>query len=279
MDDRARPRRRWPKQITEKQFKFAAEFLDVFKSSIENLAANKPEDTFDEYLSIWAVNLGVLAHDVFRSVTLLLKQGEVRTAYMLSRPLLDYHIRLRYYVIQSREPKEKWIANNRRSIKNYLKRTDAYKDWNNAREKIFSILAKRSQQEWGDIASDDRARIEATLKAEKEVFSRRIDYMLEIAQPEKRGDYYSHHQLQSAFLHGDQVTAVNTMEKQTVDGEETLELHWNDKKFSPRITLGDSYLWCYEILASIEMFRGWAYGKDYSFRQAYFAFMLDDEQG
>jgi hypothetical protein len=114
-----------------------------FKRSINHVISNLPTDDFDDYLSNWAVSLGVLAHDVLRSCIALLKLTHVRAAYMLQRPLLDYHLRLRYYIIQSKGPRKKWLNKGRRNIKNYLAQCHAYQDWKNAEDKIYDIIKKQ----------------------------------------------------------------------------------------------------------------------------------------
>lgn len=261
-------------QVAQAQLEFADWFAGVFKSAIEHVISGDAKDEFGEYLVVWAVNLGVLALDVFESVVLLLKANKGRSAYMVSRALLDYHIRLRYYVVEGLKVREKWIAKKRKHIKNYLQQMQAYQDYHNTEDKLFAIIKGRNTQTWGDISEDDKERIIEKLKAENKIHSRRVYEMLKTAAPKSVGDYYAHHQFQSGYLHGDQITLVDTIKSGTVV-DHNLQVNWDSQRLSTHITLGDSYLWCYEMLKSVEMFQGWAYGKDASFTRAYFAFQQD----
>lgn len=260
--------------VTQAQLDFADWFSVQFKAAIEHLIAGDAKDEFEEYLVIWAVNLGVLALDVFEAVVLLLKANKERSAYIVSRALLDYHIRLRYYVIEAEAVRSEFLATNRKHPKNYLQKMQAYQDYTNTEDKLFAIIKGRDRHEWGDISEKEQQRILRKMEKVGNIHSRRVHEMLKTAEPKSVGDYYSHHQFQSGYLHGDQITFVDTIKSGTV-AEKNIEVNWESQRLSGHITLGDSFLWCYEMLTSIEMFRGWAYAKDAAFQKAYFAFQRD----
>lgn len=193
---------------------------------------------------------------------------------MLSRALLDYHIRLRYYIVEGFALRDEWIAKRHKRIKNYLQRMQAYQDYHNTEDKLFAIVKGRNTHVWGDISESDKRRIVEKLQKEYTVYSRRVDEMLKKAEPKSVGDYYAHHKFQSGYLHGDQITFIDTIKSGTV-AERNMELNWESQRLSGRITLGDAYLWCHEMLHSFEMIQGWAYGKEAAFKRAFYAFRHD----
>lgn len=255
--------------ITEDQFAFMEEFTASFQRAIEHVLWNPPKDQFDDMLSDWAIHLGILAHDVLGSLIALLRLGRVRSAYMLQRPLLDYHLRLRYYVKQSEEPKKKWIAKGRRSLKNYLQQCHAYKDWRNAEDKVYDVIAKRGPSIRGldELPDDLKQSVTKKLTKKKEILTRRTWEMCKAAEDPTYGSFYLENQVLSAHLHGDQMAIIDTMRRDGPSGD--LRLRWETESLKAYPILGNAYIYCYEFLCSIEMFRGWSYAKDGSYAQAF----------
>jgi len=246
------------------------DFAARFKSAIEHVLGVAPADAFDDYLSSWVASLGVLSHDTLVSLIDLLRLPRVRAAYMLQRPLMDYHLRLRYYVIQARPAREQWIANNRRSVKNYLAKCDAYKDWLNAEDKLYDIVAKRGLNIAGleALTETDRRSILKKLNKEKTILTRRISHMCEVAAADKLGSLYLENQILSGHLHGDQITQIETIRGGDIT-KGTLSVYWESERLKPYLILANAYVYAHGFLESIEMIRGWAYAKDSSHEQAY----------
>ncbi|MFY9665819.1 MAG: hypothetical protein WAK19_15355 [Candidatus Cybelea sp.] len=254
--------------ITDDEFAFMEDFAERFKRSIEHVISNLPEDDFDDYLSSWAVNLGVLAYDVLSSCITLLKLNHIRAAYMLQRPLLDYHLRLRYYIIQSKEPRQKWITKGKRNTKNYLAQCHAYKDWKNAEDKIYDIMKKQGASALARIPENERRKTQAKLQKNRKVLARRISHMCEVTANETLGSLYLENQILSAHLHGDQVTIIDTIRGGDI-AKGTLSVFWHSEGFKPYIILANLFAYGYEIMVSIEMIRGWCYAKDSSFSEGF----------
>jgi len=254
--------------ITDDEFAFMDDFAENFKGAIEHVISNRPKDDFDDYLSSWAVNLGVLAHDILCSCIALLKLNRVRAAYMLQRPLLDYHLRLRYYVIQSTESRNKWLAKGRRSSKNYLAQCHAYQDWRNAEDKIYDIIRKQGAKALENIPEHERRKTQAKLRKNRKVLTRRISHMCEVTSNETLGSLYLENQILSAHLHGDQVTIIDTIREGDI-AKGTLSVFWQSERFKPYIILANAFAYCHEIMVSIEMIRGWCYAKDSSFSEGF----------
>jgi hypothetical protein len=254
--------------ISDDEFNFMEQYSQRFKRSIEHVISSPPADDFDDYLSSWAVNLGVLAHDVLCSTISLLKLNHVRAAYMLQRPLLDYHLRLRYYIIQSKRPREKWITKGRRSTKNYLSQCHAYKDWRNAEDKIYDIIKKQGSKALEAMPEGERRKTQAKLRKERKVLTRRISHMCDVTSNETLGSLYLENQILSAHLHGDQVTIIDTIRSGDI-AKGTLSVCWQSERFKPYIILANAFAYCHEFMASIEMIRGWCYAKDSSFEEGF----------
>ncbi len=189
---------------------------------------------------------------------------------MLQRPLLDYHTRLRYYVLQASKSKAKWEANGKKSTKNYLQQCDVYTDWRNAEDKVFDIIAKRGDRMVGldEMSKDARKYVLDKLAKEKRIFSRRVSHMAEVTKDTAFGSFYLEHQILSGHLHGDQITIIETIR----DGDlakGNLEVYWQSERLSPYLVLANAFVYCHEFMKSIEMIRGWCYAKDSSLSHAF----------
>ena len=91
-----------------------SDISECVRVNIGMLREDTEPDEIKAYLRDWAIVLGVLARDVFESVVCLLDADKVRGANMLSRALIDYDIRLRYYVVQYLKVRAKYRARNKR---------------------------------------------------------------------------------------------------------------------------------------------------------------------
>jgi hypothetical protein len=104
--------------------------------NLEMLAAEPAPDAAHAALARWAAHLGGLAADVFEALVVLLDAGKTRAAYVLSRALIDQHVRLRYYVVQAREAAYAAGA------------VDAVRDWDGPR--IDDSVSLYEPDEWSD---------------------------------------------------------------------------------------------------------------------------------
>lgn len=262
-----------PRQIlTDTHLEFADWFLDKFRNAIDHASDYPRQDPFYNCLGNWAVTLGVLATDVFSAIVELLKRGGGRPPYMLSRALLDYNVRLRYYINQSEVAKQHWKTSEHRSLKNSLQKMHAYQDWENASDKIWSQLKQRTAPNFGNIPENLRSEIIERLKGSYRVTSRRVHYMLCKTKFNQSQDYYVEHQFRSGFLHGDQIAIFDIIDSNAPTFG--IQLNWESGKLNDCITLGNSFLWCWEMLESIERIDGWCYAKDQTFERAWFAFKM-----
>lgn len=94
------PLESWTLTLAPEAAGLAVEANLLLTKNLRKLKDYKANDKPGECLRDWAIVLCVLARDVLDSSAILLKAGQLRGAHMISRALVDYDIRLRYYVVQ-----------------------------------------------------------------------------------------------------------------------------------------------------------------------------------
>lgn len=253
--------------ITPAQYAFADDFIQTFKAAINYVhqAELEPElDDFKDYQLSWCVALGVLAVDTFGSIIELFKADRVRTAWMMTRILIDCHVRLRYYILQTQDAKAKFDRTNRKHPKNYLKKSHAYVDWNNAQSKQYKIMQQRPL-DLSDMPPKERAALEKALSKQYDAYQRNIKHMVEVvAADEEEGDwFYTSHLLMSGYMHGDQI-ALNDLI--ATSDNKVSAIHWETANLTAVHSLAEAVLHMLRIMESFKLVTGWVYGLEWAWR-------------
>lgn len=212
--------------LTEELLTFCDDLSECLRVNIEMLREDTGQDQIEAYLWDWAIVLGVLSRDVFESVVTLLDADKVRGANMISRALIDYDIRLRYYVVQCKKKRCRKKPRKKFTLKNLKGQIRAIQDWENANYKLISVLDLYDPNLW---PPEIRKEIDRILSSNEKARSNRFSSMLAFLirkEVEVRGVLpfladklvyrYSNMlpmwRMDSAFLHGDQVVVSDVLE-------------------------------------------------------------------
>lgn len=205
---------------------YCAKLARIFWDDLQLFQGESPSSELDGYLYDWSIVLGVLALDAFESIATLLDDSKVRAAYMLTRAVAEYDVRLRYYVVQSKELRDAHRAKPQVDI-DYLKgQMRAARDWENAPVKLANRL---SLYDASILSSEARVEIEQVLRSGQNItvtpFIEMLDFLLEHESkilgvlPMFREDLAFRYRnmrpewyLTSALLHGDQVIITDVLE-------------------------------------------------------------------
>jgi hypothetical protein len=243
--------------ITPEMLRFADEFSRDFWNNVELLMKDGPSNELEVYLRGWCVVLATLALDDFNSMVVLLKSNCLRAAFMLGRPIIDYHVRLRYYILQAQPSIAKFGA-GKSSLKNLKKKMHAARDWENSEKKLQVEL---NTYKYDVLPDDVKAQIQAELEKSSETHSQNFRYMIGIVYPDKKSvDFrhtYSSWLMQSMFLHGDQAVISDVIRENDANVKEVFV---QSPAVIPRTVLGEAALHMLHILDSFAMVRGWSYG-------------------
>src|SRR5580704_6171380 len=143
---------------------------------VDLLSKNVPEDE-SESLWHWAVTLGVLAADVFESTVLLLDANHIRGGNILSRALVDYDIRLRYYIVQYLKWRRKY-SNRKRPLSEMRDKMKAASHWDNAPFKLGSTLNLYDRSLFPADVSEALDKVLSSKETEQNVnFTDMLDYI------------------------------------------------------------------------------------------------------
>jgi len=216
--------------VNKEQVEFAYSLLKALHDTIDENSGVKPQDDFETYLVAWAIVLGVLAVDSFRAILTLLRDNQVRASYMLSRTLIDYHVRLRYYVKDARPIMDEWRkAKNAKILNNQIARIAAYQDFNNALTKTLAIFKQGRPLDLSKERPENRDAFEKAMEEAEMTYSRNVKYMCEQTAENKEieGWMYTTHLLQSGYMHGDQTTRIEILEENP-DGSGQI-IHWDSR--------------------------------------------------
>lgn len=90
------------KSVDRELYVFANEIRAALKGSIDTATGSQSTRATDDEraVAIWAYTLGPLMWDVSHSVLLCLSHGDRRGPVILTRSIMDYQLRLRYYAIK-----------------------------------------------------------------------------------------------------------------------------------------------------------------------------------
>ena len=95
-------------RLSERQVKLAEEVVADLHVYLGMITDKKGLDPFGELLRDWAAVLCVLAWEMLDSVIVLARAGRVRAAYALSRSLIDYAVRLKFYIEDVKNKRAEW---------------------------------------------------------------------------------------------------------------------------------------------------------------------------
>jgi hypothetical protein len=94
--------------LSERQVKLAEEVVADLHVYLGIITDKKGLDPFQELLRDWAAVLCVLAWEMLDSVIVLARAGRIRAAYALSRSLIDYAVRLKFYIEDAKIKRADW---------------------------------------------------------------------------------------------------------------------------------------------------------------------------
>jgi hypothetical protein len=167
----------------------------------------------------WAIVLGVLALDVFQSIVLLLDNEKRRGASMLARALVDYDVRLRYYIVQALPAIEGFRKNSTIDVKHILDQMHAVEDWNNADASLLlgvvngyddEFISEKAKKGLEDLISRNENRLGRDFSSMHR-FLLENEKRIRGVMPHAAGSLLLEYRnmkpnwhMQSAFLHGDQ---------------------------------------------------------------------------
>ena len=248
------------RQISTEEWRFAKEFADTFKLFLENAGeVIQPKDGFDEYLFLWGFALGGLTHNAYTGVLSLLETGNLRSATILSRSLLEYDTRLQYYW-QDGEPKAKAFRNSKkRNKKNALKQLFAVRDMNNAWPKMLEPLKIRPL-DLDSLSDKERKAFLKRVEKQEDTFNQNMRHMLSTVwkgKPHAFGAHYSAYMIKSSYSHGDQAIVPEVLDMKD-DGFVRLAL--TSAKMSAFHILGESLLPAVNTLGTLTTMFDYNYG-------------------
>jgi hypothetical protein len=211
--------------------------------NVELLLEDDIADDTQRALVRWSAYLGVLALDVFDAIVVLLREQKLRAAYMLARSLIDYHVRLRYYIVQSRAAGGGEIH--------------ALRDWTASERGLAGEIDPYEPDEWAD---DAQERIVTVLGAEetprKRAFLEMCEYLEK--QEDKENEYRwarAAWLMEGALVRGDRALAGDVVG----DGID-VSVHRSSPTATARSIFFESVWYVLDIMDSFGMVRGWAFG-------------------
>jgi len=213
--------------------------------NIELLLEDEVSDDATRALVRWSAALGVLALDVFEALVVLLRERKHRPAFMLARTLIDAHVRLRYYIIQARE------------VGRVPAEMEAVRDWDAADRDLVEALDLYEPDEWAD--EEQQRIIEAfggDEPSRRPAFLAMCDYLEQ--KEEKENEYRwarAAWLAEGALIRGDRAVAGDL-----VDAGPPLAVHRASPKATARPILFEAIWYVLDVMDSIGMVRGWAFG-------------------
>jgi hypothetical protein len=212
--------------------------------NIEMLLEDEVQDEATRALTRWAAALGVLALDVYESLVVLLREGKHRAAFMLARTLIDAHVRLRYYVVQAR------------AVEMKPDEMDAVRDWAAERD-LTGALRLYEPDEWAD---EEQQRIIELFggdePARRRAFLEMCDYLEKTEEKENEYRWARAAWLaEGALVRGDRAVAGDL-----IDAGPPLAVHRSSPTATGRALLFEATWYLLDVMDSIGMVRGWAFG-------------------
>jgi hypothetical protein len=248
--------------LSLREWELAFELGRSLKIQVE-LAVSLPrwKSGLTEVLSVWAIALGVLGIEVYLGVLFELQAGRIRSAFILSRSLLDYAIRLHFYITQARVVESEYEAagSPRNRYRRYLNRIKAYADAHTGVERWLDVTGFSEEDLDQRFSPEQRREVIRRLKrldvAKKRSFWEMLD---EVSEGDRafRAANISEHQLRSMFAHGDQAVIADAL---TI-GPDTMDVHWVSTKVPSYVILRDAIAWTLVLMRGIGIVSNHWYG-------------------
>ncbi len=240
--------------------------------NIRLLSDDHEHDVLEEYLYDWGIVLGVLAVEVFESVVGLLRMGKMRAANMLSRALVDYDVRLRYYVVQSWKLRKKQRSDPGFAVDVLKQQMHAARDWDNAPFKLGSVLDLYDPNIWPTETRKALDNLLAANEPEKgDPFKQMLDFLAKneikirgVIGPyqgiieARYGNTLAGWRMQSAFLHGDQIVVSDVLQFDDQGQKTGAFFQYSDEPPNTLLFMALDHV--IDIIESFGMFRSWAPG-------------------
>jgi hypothetical protein len=209
--------------------------------NIELLLEDEAGDPAQASLVRWAAYVSTLALEVFDAIVVLLNAGKTRAAFILARSLIDYHVRLRYYVVQARE------------VEHVPEKMAAVRDWSST--ELESTLPLYEPDEWPD---EGMQRIFDTLGADSPPRKRAfIDMCAYLEEHEKKENEYRWAQaawlVEGTLARGERAVAADVLNGASA-------VHRESPTATSRSVLFEAMWYVLDIVDTIGMIRGWAFG-------------------
>lgn len=214
-----------PEEVSDEQWLLVDEVKQDLRTYVDMILTCEKtkifEDDFTNYLALWCALLGILSWESYDSIILLLKAQKPRSAYMLSRTLFDYCVRLTYYHEQAKPIMLEWRSNPKKNLRNGLRKIHACQDWFNVDAKMANYLNLK-ESDLSHLTSKEMREIGKKLeKAHEEIIVRQFPYMLKIAFPDHahpdheklRNILYAEWLNRSAYLHGDPLARIDFLKE------------------------------------------------------------------
>jgi hypothetical protein len=243
-------------EITPEQWAFVDQTIPDFKFNLTLLAERTNKDEVERHLTAWAIVLGVLALETFEAILALIRADKLRAAFMLGRALTEYHVRLRYYILQA-EPIAKRQKQKPMSEERLHRKIHAIRDYRNADAKVANVLHKHRL----DYVSDaQRVEILRQVAKNETLHEQHFREMCEAVAKEDADVWtigYGQFKMQSAFLHGDQAAISDVMGNE--DGT-PMVVHLQSPAILALPLLAEVTWFYTSIMESFARVHGWAYG-------------------
>jgi hypothetical protein len=213
--------------------------------NIEMLLEEGDADEATRALVRWSAALGTLALEVFESLVVLLRERKFRAAFMLARPLIDAHVRLRYYIVQAHD------------VQKVPAKMDAVRDWDGDDRDLVGSLALYEPDEWAD---EEQQRIIDAFGGEEPSRRREFLSMCDFLEKteEKENEYRwarAAWLAEGALLRGERAVLGDLIE-----AGPPLAVHRASPKATGRAILFESIWYVLDLMDSFGMVRGWAFG-------------------
>ena len=243
-------------EITPEQWAFVDQTIPDFKINLTLLADRTNKDDVERHLAAWAIVLGVLALETFEAILILIRADKLRAAFMLGRALTEYHVRLRYYILQAAPIVERQRLKPM-SEERFRRKIHAIRDYENADAKVADVLHK---YRFDYVSDAERVEILRQVAKNETLREQQFREMCEVVAEEDADVWnvgFGQFKMQSAFLHGDQAAISDVMGNQ--DGS-PMVVHLKSPALKALPFLAE-VTWFYTgIMESFARVHGWAYG-------------------
>jgi len=211
---------------TSAMYAIAASLASAAWDNAGLLRTDEPNSELEVYLYDWALVLVVIALDLFESHTELLLAKRFRAAAIVRRSLIDYAIRLRYYIVQAIKPMTAYAEKPSIPLDKIKQQIHAVNDWDQSDASLISKGAEYDHEFWPDSLKVAFEQYLANPTDPTQRNTPAMAYYLINNEPKMRGMYApaAEHLLmryraavaawinQSIYVHGDQGVVTDVIE-------------------------------------------------------------------